>query len=112
MYLFPLALIVPFIVAFVAFTPAYGALFGAVYMIYDRPDVANPLLPYIFDIFYIFDVYGQLFSHWSEHMSSSNFVEFTLPLIGLPILGIAVSIFLTYKLVSLLVNFFRMASVT
>lgn len=111
LYLFPLALIVPIVVAIVAFVPAYASLFGAIYLIYDQPDVANPLTPYMFDIFYVFDVYGQLFDHWSANISGANFVAFTLPLIGLPLLGFGLSIFLTYRLVSWLVNFFRMASI-
>ena len=112
LYLFPLALIVPFIVAFVAFTPAYAGFFGAAYVIYQQPDAVNPLWQHKLDVFYMFDVYGQLFNYWSAHMASSNFVDFTLPLFGLPILGVTIAAFLTWKLVSMLVNFFRMASVT
>ncbi|MFZ4125197.1 MAG: hypothetical protein ACOYJ2_03895 [Rickettsiales bacterium] len=112
LYLFPLALIVPFIVAFVAFTPAYAGFFGAAYFIYHQPEAAHPLWQHKLDVFYIFDVYGQLFNYWGNHMASSSFVEFTLPLFGLPLLGIVASVFLTWKLVAMLVNFFRMASVT
>jgi hypothetical protein len=111
LYLFPLALVVPFIVAFVAFTPAYSGLFGAAYIIYHQPDGMHPLWQHKLDIFYILEVYGQLFSYWSAHMSTSNFVEFTLPLLGLPLLGIALSIFLTWKLIAAMVNFFRMMTV-
>ena len=112
LYLFPLAVVVPFVVTLVAFVPAYASLFGAMYIIYDQPDVANPLTPYMFDIFYIFKAYGQLFDHWSGNTGGANFVEFTLPLVGLPLLGFGLSIFLTYKLVAWLINFFRMATVT
>lgn len=112
LYLFPLALIVPFVVAIVAFVPAYAGLFGAAYLIYDQPDVANPLSPYMFDIFYVFEVYGRLFDHWSGNIGGADFVAFTLPIVGLPLLGFGLSAFLTYKLVASLVNFFRMASIT
>lgn len=108
LYLFPLAMVVPVIVALVAFVPAYAGFFGALYVIYDKPDIANPIMPYGFDIFYVFSAYGRLFDHWSAHIASSNFMDFTLPLIGLPLLGIAISLFLSYKLISGLVNFFRM----
>jgi len=111
LYLFPIALIVPVIVAMVAFIPTYASIFGAVYYIYDRPEAANPLVPYKFDVFYIFDVYTKLFEHWSAHMGTSNFVDFTLPLIGLPLVGTLISLYLTYKFGSMMVNFFRMASV-
>lgn len=109
--LFPLALIMPLIVAVVAFVPAYSGIYAAVYLIYDKPDVTNPLTPYMFDIFYIFNVYMQIFEHWSDHVAASDFVNFTLPFVGLPILGIGLSLFFVYKLVSMMVNFFRMASV-
>jgi hypothetical protein len=108
--LFPLSLIMPIIVALVAFIPAYGSIFAAVYTIYDKPDTPNPLSPYMFDVFYIFSAYGRVFDHWSNHMASSDLVNFTLPFIGLPILGISLSLFLTYKLIGYMVNFFRMAT--
>lgn len=111
LYLFPLAIIVPIIVAMVAFVPAYAGFYGAVYIIYDQPDVANPLGPYLLDIFYVFTAYGRLFDHWSGHIGASSLTEFTAPLIGLPVLGVIASVYLTYKLISLLINFFRMATV-
>jgi hypothetical protein len=110
LYLFPFALIVPFIVAIVAFVPAYTGLFAATYFIYDRADAANPLTPYKYDVFYIFNVYSRLFSHWIDHIGASDFTSFTLPLIGAPLLGIGLSIFLTYKLVCMIINFFRMST--
>jgi hypothetical protein len=108
--LFPLGLIVPVVIAAAALVPFYAGFAAALYVIYLKPDGSSPLEAHLFDVFYVFESYAKLFQYWLNHMGEASFVEFTLPLLGLPILGISLAIYLTLKLVQFFVNFFRMAA--
>jgi hypothetical protein len=108
--LFPLGLIVPVIIAAGALVPFYAGFVGALYVIYLRPDGSSPLEAHLFDVFYVFEAYAALFQYWLGHIGEASFLDFTLPLIGLPLAGIILAIYLTRRLVQFFVNFFRMAA--
>jgi len=108
--LFFMSLLTPVVIAITALAPLYAGFFAALYVIYDKAEGANPIQPYLGDPFYIFDAYHKLFQHWLGHMDTVSFVHFTLPLIGLPLLGLIISIYLTVKMVRFFANYFRTAA--
>lgn len=109
-----LAVLTPVALCVTLVVPAYASLFGAAYIIYmPAAGGPHPLAERWHDVLYIIDVYSKLFSYWLEHTDSVSFVGYTLPVIGLPLLGVCLSLWLTYKLASKLLNLFHLsASVT
>jgi hypothetical protein len=108
--LFFMSILTPVVIAIVAIAPLYAGFFAALYIVYDKPDIVNPMLAHQWDVFYIIDAYHSLFQYWLVHMESSSFLHFTLPLLGLPLLGLILSMYLTVKMVRFFANYFRMAA--
>jgi hypothetical protein len=105
--LFLMSILTPVIITITALAPLYAGFFAALYVIYDKAEEANPIWPYLWDAFYIFDAYHHLFKHWLGHMETVSFLHFTLPLLGLPLLGLGLSIYLTVKMVRFFGNYFH-----
>lgn len=97
--LFLLAIFSPVMLAATLLVPAYVSIVGACYIIYYTGSAAtHPLTGKLENVFYIIDVYRNLFSKWSEHMTQTDLLQYTLPLILLPLIGISLSLVLTAKL--------------
>ncbi len=106
-----LGILTPFIITALLLAPVYLALFGAVYVIYmANPQAAAALLGRIGDPFYILDVYSQLYHYWSANHGALSFVHYTLPIVALPLAGLLLALYITYKVTKGLLHLFRLGS--
>lgn len=110
LHLFAIAIFAPILLVLFLLGPIYAAMLGAAYIIYAPASGPHPLADRLFDVFYIPDVYSQLLDYWLKHPTSLDFVHYTLPIVGLPLLGVIVALFLTWKLISALRNAFHLAT--
>jgi hypothetical protein len=108
--LFPIAILTPFLLTFALLAPIYVALSAAAYIVYMPAAGAHPLTPRLLDIFYMFDVYTKLLEYWLQQHATLSFVHYTLPVVVLPLLGVLVALFATYKIASGLLNIFRLST--
>ncbi len=108
--MFPLAIFTPFLISAVLLLPVYAGILGAAYVIYLPQTGAHPLTDRMGDVFYIIDVYGKLLHYWMDHKADVSFVDYTLPVIGLPLLGLLVALYATYKTSAGLLNIFRLSA--
>ena len=93
--LFLLALFVPLLLAAVLLLPPYLGMFGATYLVYAPVEGVSPIADKLLNVFYIIDAYERLLSHWLSHMGSVGFIDYTLPVVGLPLLCTIGSLWLT-----------------
>ena len=103
--LLPLGIIVPIAMAIIALVPSYAGVFYATKIIYSTRDI--DISPYALDALYIFKVYIYLFTYWWQHLTNVSFLEYTLPLIGIPLVGISLSLVGAIIFVSFMVTRFR-----
>ena len=96
--MFLLAILSPFLMLATLLVPTYAGIAGASYIIYDTGAKVHPLQDKLTDFFYMIDVYTRLFSEWSQHMMEMSLINYTLPLLALPIAGIMLSIWAIGKL--------------
>lgn len=109
--LFPLAMITPILLMATLFLPAYGAVYAAVYIVYAPAEGAmHPLADKWLDVFYIFETFGHMIDYWVANMRSLGVLDFALPGIMLPAVGVIVSLWLTWQLASGLINLFRLST--
>ncbi len=90
-------IVAPLIITFVCIIPAYIGIYVAVYVIYSvDPAQAGTVAELKYHIGDIWRIYLKLIEHWqeSDHL---DFQHFTLPLFGLPTLGIAIAATASYK---------------
>ncbi|MES2984473.1 MAG: hypothetical protein V4735_04710 [Pseudomonadota bacterium] len=109
-FLFLLAIFSPFVLFVTLLAPIYGGIVGAAYIIYSKGDKIHPLSGKLLDVFYIIEVYMQLFTSWLAHMDAVSLVNYSLPLIGLPLIGMIVSLWLTAKLSRKLKHIFQLGA--
>jgi hypothetical protein len=102
-----MSILTPVVIAIAALAPLYAGFFGALYVIYAKAEGVNPMQSYLWDAFYIFDAYRHLFQYWLEHMENVSFLYFTLPLLGVPFLGLGLSVYSTVKAVRFFVHYFH-----
>jgi len=103
-----LAIISPLVLAAVFFTPLYGGVVGAAYLIYSPAAAGpNPLDPQLLNVFYMIDVYGRMFSYWLANMKVVSMLHYTAPLLGLPIVSLVVSIWISRKTTQILKDMFH-----
>lgn len=93
-----LALLVPLLLGAVLVVPPYIGIYAATYLVYTSTEGASPLADKYLDVFYIVDAYNQLLSHWLANKTSLSFVDYTLPVVGLPVICTIFSIWLTIRL--------------
>lgn len=105
-----LALFTPFLLIITVFLPPYLGVLGASYIIYMKKDVPHPLDDRLTDVFYIVDVYQKLFGHWVSHVATMDLLSVTLPMVLLPLSGLALAFYLTRKIVRKLIDVFTMAA--
>lgn len=106
-----LALLTPFLLTLVLLAPLYAGVLGAVYVIYlPKHGGMHPLADRLDDVFYIIDAYGKLFDYWLSQYSQLSLVDYTLPIIGLPLAGAFIAFYGTYKLVRRMLNLFQLSA--
>lgn len=108
--LFLLAITTPLLLAASLVLPIYASMLGAVYTIYMPASGPHPLDARLLDIFYIADAYRQLFTYWWGNMDGLSFVDYGLPILGMPIFGVALALWLSWKLGRKLLNVFHLSS--
>lgn len=108
--LFPIAIFTPFVLTAILLLPIYSGLLGAAYVIYMPASGVHPLDGKMLDVFYIIDVYTKLLDYWAQHSDAVSFTQYTLPILGLPALGIIIALYGSYKLISKLINVFRLST--
>ncbi len=96
---FIIALLTPFGLCLTLFVLPYAAVAAASYIVYSNGTTPHPLADKLYDIFYIMDVYGKLFSYGKEHLTSISVLTYALPVFVLPVLGIMGAGWLTKKYV-------------
>jgi hypothetical protein len=102
--LFLLAIVSPLLMAVTLLTPVYSGVVGAAYLVYNPPGGPNPLDQQLLNLFYMIDVYVGLFNYWLTHISAVSTLHYTLPLIGLPLIGLIISLWITRKTVIILME--------
>jgi hypothetical protein len=108
--LFLIAIATPLLLCSTLLIPIYAGIFGAVYVVYSPQSGANPMAEHYLDVSIIYDAYMKLFDYWAQNHSSLGFVDYTLPIIGMPLLGTILAIWLTWKFASKLRNFFHLSA--
>lgn len=102
-----LGLFLPVPLALTLLLPLYGSIFGAVLAIYhEHPD---PIFDAFTNVLYIVDVYKQAFSYWLDHLETVNHFTYSAPLILLPLLGLFIALWATFKLGRAATDYFRSA---
>ena len=85
--LIPIGLVIPVVIASIVLVPSYAGFYYATKIIYGMNDV--DLSPYALHVFYIMETYITLFEHWINNISTVDHISYSLPLLILPIIGIA-----------------------
>jgi hypothetical protein len=96
--LFVIAIFSPLLLASTLLVPTYAGIAAACYIIYDKKGAVHPLDGRLDQVFYMIDVYNQLFMRWVSHITQADFFSYTVPLLLLPLLATIFAIWLTYKL--------------
>ncbi len=107
-WLFLLAIFSPVALSITLLVPLYGGITGAAYMIYDQ-GTTHPLAGQWLNVFYMIDVYSQLFRYWLNHMSTVSFVNYTIPVAGFLLIALIISIWLTAKATKVIMHLFHAA---
>ena len=105
-----LAILTPFLLVTTLFVPPYAGIYAACYLIYNTGKKLNPLADRYSDVFYIIDVYNQLFHYWLKHMETLSFVHYTLPIVGLPLVCLAFALWLTRRIARKMKNLFHLGA--
>jgi hypothetical protein len=104
--LFFIAVLTPFLLLLGLCGPLYMAIATMCYIVYAPASGAHPLDAHWFDPFIIIEVYHKLFNNWLNHGGELSFMHYTLPLIGLPLVAVVVTVFLMRYLIKKLVDIF------
>lgn len=86
--------------------PIYIFVFLSLLIIYSAQ--SDALLSAVFEISYIQSVFEQAFTYWLEHYEQVDHLTYSLPIILLPLIGVGLALFLTYRLGSWVTHYFRM----
>ena len=105
--LFLLAIISPVLLAITLLVLPYAGLTAAAYIIYDKGQATHPLAGKYDDVFYMIETYTRLFNQWVKNIADVDILTYTLPLIGLPLAGTLIALWLTAKLARKLKDLFQ-----
>ncbi|MFZ4541238.1 MAG: hypothetical protein ACOYNL_05415 [Rickettsiales bacterium] len=105
--LFILAILTPILLVTTLLVPLYAGIASASYIIHKADKM---LVNQLDNVFYIIDVYNHDFVFWTHHMADASVIHYTLPVLGLPLLGLFLSYWLTRKLAVKLKTFFQMGT--
>lgn len=107
MLLFMLAIFTPVIFACVILVPPYIGIVAASYIVYYKSGEVHPLAGKLENVFYMIDVYSQLFSQWAHNIAQTSVLSYALPLLLLPIFGIMLTLWLSQKIARKLKDIFQ-----
>ena len=108
--LFLTAIMTPVLLCATLLLPSYGSIFGATYIIYQPESGANPMADKYLNVFTVLDGYQSLLDYWLANRAMLGFVDYTLPIVGLPLVGCIFALWLTYKISRRLLNFFQLSA--
>jgi hypothetical protein len=110
--LFLLAIATPIILCLTLFGPSYGSVFGATYLVYGYGGEAQAqtIADRAYDVFYVLNAYSQLVHYWSANHATLGTVKYTLPIIGLPAVGLILSLWLTRRITRKIFNLFHLSA--
>lgn len=110
--LFILALLIPTLLTLILITPVYVGLVTACYLIYEQrgEKAVEVLMSHKYDMSYMMSAYSKLFDFWTANSAKLDFVDFTLPLFGPPLLGVIITGLLVWKFTAYVVNIFRLST--
>jgi hypothetical protein len=108
--LFLVAMFTPILLSVTLLLPIYASLLGATYILYIPESGPHPLATHLFDVFFIIESYGKLFNFWSNNISTLSVVEYALPIAGLPILGISLALWSTWRISRKLLDIFHLSA--
>ena len=102
-----LALFTPFVLALTLLAPPLAGMIGAAYIVYDT-GATHPLAGHLLDVFYMIDFYSKLFNYWYANYATLSFVQYTLPVVVLPLSCALFALWLTRRLVRKLADLFHL----
>lgn len=109
--LFLLAILTPVLLCATLLVPSYASILGATYIVYDPGKGGiHPLGGKWLDVSEITSTFFNLLDFWSNHYQTLSFVDYTLPILGLPLLGAAAALWLTTITVKKLFNLFHLSA--
>lgn len=108
--LFFTAIITPILLCASLLLPSYASLYGAAYIVYGQQTGTNPLAGKFLDVFPGLDAYSSLLDYWMTNRAALDFVDYTLPIVVLPLAGCLFAIWLTYKVSRRMLNFFQLSA--
>ena len=109
--MFILAILSPFLIAATLLVPPYLGIVGASYIIYYKAaDKVHPLSGKLYDVFYMIDVYANLFKQWAKHIALTDILTYSLPLLALPIFTTLLALWMTAKLAAKLKDIFQLGA--
>ncbi len=100
-----LGIITPVPLALAFLLPLYASLFCTVLVIYHQQ--IDTLLPAFTNVVYILGVFEHAVDYWLKHLATVNHFTYSLPLIIIPLLGLALATFVTIKLSQKIKNVFQ-----
>lgn len=103
--LFFLGIMLPLTITLILVTPIYLGIFVALYIQYSSKAWAI-----FFDFGRVVDSYGKLYDFHSQNAAAMNFMDHTLPILGPPIAGILITLFLMYAFGKYVANIFVLSS--
>ncbi len=100
-----MGLFMPVPLALTLFLPLYAGVFVAVLTIYSEQ--SDTLFNAFTNVLYIINAYKQAFTYWLDHLETVNHFTYSAPLLLLPLLGLFIALWCTYKLAVKSADFFR-----
>ncbi len=103
--LFFLGILLPVVITTILVAPIYIGMFASLYLKY-----GDQVMALFFHFLTVIDTYGKLYSYWATHSAQLSFEEYSLPILGPPIIGILLTIFLIWRFTSYVMNIFRLST--
>lgn len=110
MLLLLIAIATPFLLILAFLLPPYLGMAGAASIIYSTSATPTSLTDHWLDIFFMIDVYQQLFTYWLANKSAVSLLTYTAPLLLLPLAGGMAAFFLGRKLIRKLSDVFHLSA--
>lgn len=88
-------LLMPVLLLITLVGPVYLSVVAALMIIYQ--DHSSAILDAAGSLSYIYQAYGQAFGYWLEHYEKVDHLYYSTPLLLLPLIGVALSAYITYR---------------
>lgn len=101
-------LLLPLGFVFAVWLPFYMSVWSALYMVYEaKGKIPNPMMTLKYEATITMEQYGTMLQFWWKNYDRLSFYDVTLPLIGIPAIGVLVSIGFGILYVKKARDFFR-----